>query len=183
MKKKSRSDKKSPRPVLSDPREPIRFFLNFEPDIPTLTHQQGIKPFVRKDGKPGIRKTRELETLEYFYKQKLTKFVPPTPLVGSVLLKTTWFFNGGEKCSDCIWRIKKPDSDNVAKTLKDCMTSVGFWQDDKQCQDIIYRIDVPPQAKHGILIEIVKPMPVCDFLATLNLPIGLNPLYLKHSDV
>lgn len=165
----------------AEPR-PLRFFLNFEPDIPTLTHQEGIKPFVRKNGKPGIRKTRELESLEYFYKQKLTKFVPPRPLVGPVLLKTIWFFNGGEKCSDCIWRLKKPDSDNVAKTLKDCMTSVGFWQDDKQCQDIIHRIDVPPQAKHGILIEITKPMPVCDFLATLNLPNDLNPLNLNNPE-
>lgn len=28
------------------------------------------------------------------------------------------------------YRITKPDTDNLQKLLKDCMTSVGFWKDD-----------------------------------------------------
>lgn len=134
----------------------IKFFLNFEPDIPTLTHQHGIKPFVRKDGKPGMRKTRELEELEYKYKQKLAKFAPPSPISGPVMLTTMWYFNGGSKCSEVRWRTKKPDADNLIKTLKDCMTAVGFWKDDAQCQDKTYRMDVPEQLKHGIVIDIME---------------------------
>ena len=134
----------------------IRFFLNFEPDIPTLTHQHGIKPFVRKDGKPGMRKTRELESLEYLYRLKLAKFAPPSPISGPVMLTTMWYFNGGSKCSEVRWRTKKPDADNLIKTLKDCMTAVGFWKDDAQCQDKTYRMDVPEQLKHGIVIDIME---------------------------
>ena len=28
------------------------------------------------------------------------------------------------------YRITKPDTDNLQKMLKDCMTKVGFWKDD-----------------------------------------------------
>ena len=28
------------------------------------------------------------------------------------------------------YRITKPDTDNLQKMLKDCMTLVGFWKDD-----------------------------------------------------
>ena len=35
------------------------------------------------------------------------------------------------------WKITKPDTDNMIKLLKDCMTRVGFWQDDAQvCSEI-----------------------------------------------
>lgn len=135
----------------------IKFFLNFEPDIPTLTHQHGIKPFVRKDGKPGMRKTRELESLEYLYRLKLAKFAPPKPITGPVALTTIWYFNGGAKCAACRWRTKKPDTDNLVKTLKDCMTAAGFWKDDAQvCKDCAIKMDLPSDAKHGIVIDIMK---------------------------
>ena len=30
------------------------------------------------------------------------------------------------------WIKTKPDTDNLQKLLKDCMTQVGFWKDDAQ---------------------------------------------------
>lgn len=30
------------------------------------------------------------------------------------------------------WRVTKPDTDNLQKLLKDCMTKCGFWKDDAQ---------------------------------------------------
>ena len=30
------------------------------------------------------------------------------------------------------YRTTKPDTDNLQKLLKDCMTDVGFWKDDAQ---------------------------------------------------
>ena len=134
----------------------LAFFLHFEPNIPTLTHQNGIEPFTRKNGKAGIHKTKELEALEYFYMQKLSKFKPAKPILGAVLLETKWFFNGGDNCSSCTWRTKKPDSDNLVKTLKDCMSAVGFWKDDAQCQDITLKFDIPAKYKHGIFIQVSK---------------------------
>ena len=46
------------------PHSDIRLFMRIEPDVPHLTHQNGMEPFVRKNGKAGIRKTRELLALE-----------------------------------------------------------------------------------------------------------------------
>ena len=46
----------------------------------------------------------------------------------------------------------KPDTDNLVKLLKDCMTKVGFWKDDAQVtRDIVEKFwaDIP-----GIYIRI-----------------------------
>lgn len=31
-----------------------------------------------------------------------------------------------------MWHMARPDADNLAKQLKDAMTRLGFWQDDRQ---------------------------------------------------
>lgn len=51
------------------------------------------------------------------------------PYKTGVRLITKWCFpkqnhENGE------YRITKPDTDNLQKMLKDCMTKVGFWKDD-----------------------------------------------------
>lgn len=42
---------------------------------------------------------------------------------------TKWCFPRG-KHLDGTYRLSKPDTDNLQKLLKDCMTKVGFWDDD-----------------------------------------------------
>lgn len=46
-----------------------------------------------------------------------------------VRLITKWCFPRG-KHLDGTYRLSKPDTDNLQKLLKDCMTKVGFWDDD-----------------------------------------------------
>lgn len=51
-------------------------------------------------------------------------------------------------------RTTRPDTDNLNKMLKDCMTALGFWRDDAQvAQEIIEKFwaDVP-----GIYIRITQ---------------------------
>jgi crossover junction endodeoxyribonuclease RusA len=43
-----------------------------------------------------------------------------------------WRFPKGKSHKHNEWRITKPDTDNLEKMLKDCMTEVGFWKDDAQ---------------------------------------------------
>lgn len=156
MKKKSRSDKKSPRPVLSDPKEPIRFLLNFEPDVPTLTHQTGIKPFVRKNGKPGIRKTPELESLEQLFEAKLAQFAPPAPWDCPIKFCASWTFLRPQSARSH-WKTTKPDTDNLQKLLKDAMTRCGFWKDDALvCLEVIEKIYHEADEKHGVAISITN---------------------------
>lgn len=58
------------------------------------------------------------------------------------------------------YRITKPDTDNLNKMLKDCMTSVGFWNDD--CQVVEEHIGKYWSNVPGIYIE------VCDLRQRIN---------------
>lgn len=52
------------------------------------------------------------------------------------------------------WKVTKPDTDNLQKMLKDCMTEAGFWADDAQvCDEIIQKFwsDTP-----GIWISVME---------------------------
>jgi Holliday junction resolvase RusA-like endonuclease len=132
----------------------LRFFLNFEPDIPTLTHQQGIKPFVRKNGKPGIRKTPELESLEQLFEAKLAQFAPPAPWDCPIKFCASWTFLRPQSVRSH-WKTTKPDTDNLQKLLKDAMTKCGFWKDDALvCVEIVEKIYHEADEKHGIAISI-----------------------------
>ena len=62
-----------------------------------------------------------------------------TPLFGRgvpLSLTVKWCFGGtaveSGKVKDGTPRTTKPDTDNLDKMLKDCMTSLGFWWDDAQ---------------------------------------------------
>ncbi len=60
------------------------------------------------------------------------------------------------------YRVTKPDTDNLEKLLKDCMTEAGFWADDAQvCSEIAEKFwsDVP-----GLFISVMAldPREWCD---------------------
>ena len=59
----------------------------------------------------------------------LSKHRPKTPYRGGVRLVVKWCFPRGRH-RDGEYRITKPDTDNLQKLLKDCMTATGFWTDD-----------------------------------------------------
>ena len=50
---------------------------------------------------------------------------------GAVQLITKWIYPLGEH-REGEYKITKPDTDNMIKLLKDCMTKCGFWKDDAQ---------------------------------------------------
>ena len=99
------------------PHSDIRLFMRFEPDVPHLTHQNGMEPFVRKNGKPGIRKTRELLALEAKFVSFLHKSAPPKPWKCPIHLTTIWKFCAPKKItfdsSDVAWKTTRPDTDNL----------------------------------------------------------------------
>ena len=57
---------------------------------------------------------------------------PGKPLDGPISLSTVWLFPRGRSHKNGEWRVTKPDTDNLQKLLKDCMTRCGFWYDDAQ---------------------------------------------------
>lgn len=71
-----------------------------------------------------------------------------------VHLTVKWCFKAGKSKRNGDWKVTKPDTDNLQKMLKDCMTEVGFWADDAQvCDEIIQKFwsDTP-----GIWISVME---------------------------
>lgn len=118
----------------------IHFFLPMD-KIPTVTAQQkgervaGGK-IVHYDKKSVRDAKREFAAL-------LAPHAPAEPYARGVplFLKLSFYYPWRGRVKDPATRFKttKPDADNAAKILIDCMTKAGFWWDDSQIS--IYRID------------------------------------------
>lgn len=129
---------------------PIRFFMPMQ-KVPTVTHQE--KRVALRGGKPVFYEGPELKDARAKLTAYLAKHRPDAPLDGPLKLKAAWMFpaegahEGGE------YRTSRPDTDNLNKLLKDCMTRCGFWQDDAQvCFEIIVKLW--SAGTPGILIEV-----------------------------
>lgn len=96
-------------------------------DPPTVTHQE--KSIHVVNGKPVTYEPAELKTARQKLTNYLVKYKPAAKYTGAVELVTKWCFPR-KKHRDGEYRITKPDTDNLQKLLKDCMTDVGFWKDD-----------------------------------------------------
>ena len=108
---------------------------------PTITHQQKSVRIV--NGKPIFYEKEELKNARDIITHGLLKyglhniqkkkgneiFKKGIP----ISLSVKWCFDGKKgNHSHGSYRITKPDTDNLQKLLKDCMTSLNFWYDDAQ---------------------------------------------------
>lgn len=105
----------------------IEFFLPMIP--PTATHQE--KKIRVRGGRPVIYEPEGVSRARAKLRAHLNRHRPQSPLEGGVRLLVKWCFPKGRH-RDGTYRITKPDTDNLQKLLKDCMTAEGFWRDDAQ---------------------------------------------------
>ena len=127
----------------------IEFFMPME-HVPTTTHQEKQVHVV--NGKPVFYEPAELKAVRSKLKAHLAQNAPEAPVTGPIGLQVKWCFKTIKGHRNGEYRISRPDTDNLQKLLKDCMTSVGFWKDDAQvCQEIVEKFwsDVP-----GIYIRV-----------------------------
>lgn len=105
----------------------MKFFLNLVP--PTATSQEHkVRVF---HGKPMFYDPPKVKEARTLLRLHLRRFKPQAPLVGPLELRALWLFPRGRHKSGQ-WRDTKPDTDNLQKLLKDCMTAESFWNDDAQ---------------------------------------------------
>ena len=109
---------------------------------PTVTAQE--RKVTVKDGKPSFYDPPELRAAKAMLTDALAGYAPADRIEAPLELVVKWCFlpKGvlpGELDREWHrWRTEKPDTDNLNKLLKDCMTKVGFWKDDAQvCREII----------------------------------------------
>ena len=103
----------------------IEFFIPMLP--PTITHQQHKVKTV--NGKPVFYDPPELKDARQKLTANLIPNIPEQPFTTAVRLTTKWLFPKGQH-KNGEWKTTKPDTDNMIKLLKDCMTVCRFWKDD-----------------------------------------------------
>lgn len=101
------------------------FFIPMIP--PTVTYQEHKVAVV--NGKPVFYDGPELKTARQKLTAYLSKYKPTQRYESGIRLIVKWCFPRG-KHKDGEYRITKPDTDNLQKLLKDCMTDCHFWKDD-----------------------------------------------------
>lgn len=114
----------------------IEFFL---PMIPPTVTQQEHQVRVR-NGKPIFYEPDHLREARQKLMAHLGKHVPEEPILSAIRLTTKWIWPLPKKQIDrlkstglhdfAMYKTTKPDTDNVIKMLKDCMTRCGYWKDD-----------------------------------------------------
>lgn len=107
----------------------LEFFLPLK--IPNATHQMKQVRVVK--GKPHFYEPQRLSDA----RNKLRVYLggthrPNKPLAGAIRLISKWIYAADDRHKAETWKTTKPDTDNMIKLLKDCMTAEGFWQDDAQ---------------------------------------------------
>lgn len=125
----------------------LEFFMPMQP--PTTTHQQKQVRVIQ--GKPVFYEPPALKAARRKLTAHLGQHRPAQPLTGALRLVAKWCFPRGAHPSGA-YKLTKPDTDNLQKLLKDCMTENRFWQDDAQVASEIaekFWADIP-----GIYIRI-----------------------------
>ena len=102
------------------------FFMAMEP--PTVTAQEHKVTVVK--GRPVFYDPPEVKAAKEKLIGHLYKHRIMGPYREGVRLITKWCFPCCGNHRNGEYRTTKPDTDNLQKLLKDCMTLVGFWTDD-----------------------------------------------------
>lgn len=123
------------------------FFMPMVP--PTVTHQE--KQVAVRNGKPVFYEPAELKTARAKLMAHLAKHKPDKKYKWGLRLTVLWCFPKGTH-ADKEYRTTRPDTDNLEKLLKDCMTAVGFWEDD--CQVAIEHVEKIWASMPGIYIRV-----------------------------
>ena len=128
----------------------MEFFLEIEP--PTVTAQEHKVRVVH--GRPQFYDTARLKAARSLFETLLLEHRPAEPLSGPIALTVEWRF-ATRSHKDGSWRVTRPDTDNLQKLLKDCMTRTGYWTDDAQvCREEVTKRWA--RQKPGILIRVVS---------------------------
>jgi len=106
----------------------MEFFIAMNP--PTSTAQ--MKQVRVVNNKPVFYDPAPVKEARKQLIGHLILYRPDAPLEGPLALTVMWLFPKGRSHKNGEWRTTKPDTDNLQKLLKDCMTKCQFWKDDAQ---------------------------------------------------
>lgn len=115
--------------------------------IPTATQQEHKVAVV--NGKPRFYEPADVKAARQKYMSYLSGHAPAKPIDGPIRLMVKFCFTGERG-----WKTTKPDTDNMIKMMKDCMTRLGYWHDDAQvCSEIVEKFY---DAHEGVYVRVDK---------------------------
>jgi len=131
----------------------LEFFMPMHP--PTATHQMKKARVI--NGKPSFYEPPEVAQARQKLTSHLASHAPAALLIGPLRLTTKWCFHCDSiLIGDWQWKTTPPDTDNMVKLLKDCMTVTRFWKDDAQvCSEITEKFEVAKTPGIYIKIEVL----------------------------
>ncbi len=103
----------------------MEFFLVMDP--PRVTAQE--HSVTMAGGRPRFFDPPRLKAARADLTARLVKKAPEKMFSGPIELVVTWCFPHGRHKPNT-YKTTRPDTDNLEKLLKDCMTAAGYWQDD-----------------------------------------------------
>ena len=116
----------------------IEFFM---PMIPPTVTQQEHQVTVR-NGRAKFYMPENVKAAKQKFIAYLGKHKPTEKIMGPVRLTTKWIWPLDPNTVNRLkstgmsdyaeYKVTKPDTDNMIKMLKDCMTHCGYWKDDAQ---------------------------------------------------
>ena len=104
--------------------------IQIKGDPPKTTAQQ--KKVAIVNGRPRMYAPKRLKMARSYLVGNLRHLRPKSPLKGVLGLHVRWCFKNPKGKKGERYKITRPDTDNLQKLLKDCMTECGFWEDDAQ---------------------------------------------------
>lgn len=122
------------------------------PGEPPRTTAQQARSGTGRNGRHYHYKTERLKAAEAQLIAGMMPHRPKKPLEGALELYVDWRFKAGRGHKPGEPKTTRPDTDNLQKLLKDCLTKCGFWKDDAQvyCEQVMKLWGDAP----GIHIEI-----------------------------
>lgn len=130
----------------------IQFKIETEP--PTATAQQKKVRIVC--GRPQFYEPSNVKQAKAVLMAGMLPHRPAEPLEGPLYLRVWWMFGTKDNKKIGKWRDTRPDTDNLEKLLKDCLTQLGFWKDDSQVVCECASKEWVEKNKQGIVIVIQK---------------------------
>lgn len=125
-------------------------------DPPTATAQE--KKVTVVCGKPRFYEPPALKAARQLLRFKLAPHRPGKLMQGALRLTVIWRFPMIKGVKSGQYKLTRPDTDNLQKSLKDIMTELNFWVDDAQvASETVEKVwsDTP-----GIYIRIEEAMPL-----------------------
>lgn len=129
----------------------ITFFLPMIP--PTVTAQEH-RITGRHGQKAQIYNTPQLNDAKQKFLAYLAQHAPEAPMEGAVRLMVKWCFPMRKNSFNGQYKTTRPDTDNLQKLFKDCMTKTRFFHDDAQVASEI--IEKFYTATPGIFVDVME---------------------------